>query len=222
MIAIVPYDPAWPAAFAGEAGRIRAALGDDALRIDHVGSTAVPGLAAKPVIDIQVSVPSLQPASRYDSALGALGYVHVPLGPFDLVYPFYEKPDGWPATHHVHLCVAGSALEGDHLAFRDCLRQDASVAAEYVALKLRLAAEHDGGTLASRERYSLAKSRRFGPRRRPGSSQGPRLPRRANCRCFVPRPRATTSAATSRRRPRCGVQQVVMTRPTRAPCAGRG
>ena len=65
MIVIAPYDPAWPVVFAAEAARLRRALGDLALRIEHVGSTSVPGLAAKPVIDIQVSVASLERPERY-------------------------------------------------------------------------------------------------------------------------------------------------------------
>lgn len=158
MIEIAGYDPRWPEAFAGEAARIGAALGPLAVRIDHVGSTAVPGLAAKPVIDLQVSVRALAPRTPFDAALAALGYRHVPLGDFDRVYPFYTRPHGWPGTHHVHLCVAGSIEERRHLAFRDRLRADASAAADYEALKRRLAAQHHGRTLASQEAYSLAKT----------------------------------------------------------------
>jgi GrpB-like predicted nucleotidyltransferase (UPF0157 family) len=158
MIIIAPYDPDWPVMFAAEAVRIRQALGDRALRIEHVGSTSVPGLAAKPVVDIQVSVASLEPADRYSTWLADLGYTHFPLGAFDLVYPFFKKPAEWPSTHHVHLCVAGSAQERDHLAFRDFLRRDPTVAAEYVTLKRRLSAAHDGLTMESQERYSLSKT----------------------------------------------------------------
>ena len=71
-IEIVPYDPGWPAAFEAEAVRLRAALGALALRIDHNGSTSVPGLGAKPIIDIQVSVAALQPLSPYRLPLGKL------------------------------------------------------------------------------------------------------------------------------------------------------
>jgi GrpB-like predicted nucleotidyltransferase (UPF0157 family) len=78
MIVIAPYDPAWPAAFAAEAKRIQCAFGDLALRIEHVGSTSVPGLAAKPVIDIQVSVTSLEPRANYHTLMVDLGYTHVP------------------------------------------------------------------------------------------------------------------------------------------------
>ena len=158
MFAIVPYDPAWPARFAAEAAIIRQVLGDAAQRVEHVGSTSVPGLAAKPVIDMQVSVASLEPLGRYLSALSRVGYTHIALGAFDLVYPFFQKPGEWPSTHHVHLCVAGSEQERNHLAFRDHLRAHPRVAADYLALKRELAAVHHGTTLESRERYSLSKT----------------------------------------------------------------
>ena len=158
MITIDPYDPAWPARFDAEAVSIRRSLGEHALRVDHVGSTAVPGLAAKPVVDIQVSVPSLAPTVNFTERLSQIGYSHVPLGPIDLVYPFFQKPTAWPSTHHIHLCVVGSEQERKHLAFRDYLRNHPLIAAEYVTLKRQLAIAHDGGTIASQERYSLSKS----------------------------------------------------------------
>jgi len=158
MITLVPYDSAWPAIFAAEATIIRRALGDFALRVEHVGSTSIPGVAAKPVIDIQVSVPSLEPLSQHLVPLGHIGYVHIPLGAFDLVYPFFQKPAEWPCTHHIHLCVVGSEQERNHLAFRDYLRNHPAVAAEYVKLKRVLAAAHHGTTLESREQYSLSKT----------------------------------------------------------------
>jgi GrpB-like predicted nucleotidyltransferase (UPF0157 family) len=176
MIIIVPYDPAWPAMFDTEAANIRGVLGERALRIEHVGSTSVPGLAAKPVVDIQVSVPSLEPLSHYLEPLGQIGYRHVSLGPFDWVYPFFQKPGEWPSTHHIHLCVIGSEQEGKHLAFRDYLRKNPSIAAEYVALKSELAAENHGNTFESREQYSLAKSEFVnGVLRRTLSEGGPSL-----------------------------------------------
>ncbi len=158
MIQIVSYDPTWPRRFEAEATRIRAAMGGLALRIEHVGSTAVPGLAARPVIDIQVSVASLEALNAYSAPLARLGYSHIALGPFDLVYPSFQKPAAWPSTHHLHLCVLGAAQERRHLAFRDFLCSHPWVAAEYVALKRELAAAHDGASLESRERYSLSKS----------------------------------------------------------------
>ena len=158
MIRIVPYHPMWPSQFHQEAKRIRARFLERALRIDHVGSTSVPGLAAKPVIDIQVSVSSLEPRGAFTQEMAALGYEHVDLGEFDRVYPFFARPAQWPSTHHVHLCAAGSEQERNHLAFRDFLRRHDATAAEYLRLKQRLAAVHPGDTLASRETYSLAKT----------------------------------------------------------------
>ena len=158
MITIEPYDPAWPARFEAEAASIRRVLCEVSPRVEHVGSTAVAGLAAKPVIDIQVSVSSLQPMGAYVERLAQIGYGHVPLGPFDLVYPFFRKPHAWPSTHHVHLCVAGSEQERNHLAFRDYLRNHPLVAANYATLKRQLASVHHGGTIESLEAYSLSKS----------------------------------------------------------------
>ena len=158
MITIVPYDETWPSAFQSEAKLIRAALGRLARRVEHVGSTSIPGIAAKPVIDIQVSVPTLDPLSTYVQLLFPLGYTHILLGDFDLVYPLFQKPATIPGTHHLHLCVEGCDLELKHIAFRDYLRSHAEVAAEYVALKYRLAAENHGNTLESQEHYSLSKS----------------------------------------------------------------
>jgi GrpB-like predicted nucleotidyltransferase (UPF0157 family) len=158
MLTIAPYNPAWPAMFDAEAASIRRALGGLALRVEHVGSTAVPGLAAKPIVDLQVSVSSLEPMGSYLESLASIGYSHIPLGQFDLVYPFFQKPAGWPSTHHVHLCVHGSEQERNHLAFRDYLRTHPLVADEYLELKCRLAALHPGATLESRECYSLSKT----------------------------------------------------------------
>lgn len=159
MIELVDYDPAWPARFAAEAHVLRTALGERALRIEHVGSTAVPGLVAKPVVDIQVSVARLDDPAAFDEALGAAGYTHIVHDPgFDRIYPFFAKPLGWPRTHHVHLCVVGSREEARHLAFRDHLRTHPEVARDYVRLKQQLAAVHGGHDEAARERYSLAKT----------------------------------------------------------------
>src|SRR5258708_2331009 len=114
---IVPSDPGWPAAFEAEAVRLRHAFGALALRIDHHGSTSVPGLGAKPIIDIQVSVAALQPLATYGERLKALGYVHVP-HPDDAWCPFFHRPIQWPHSHHVHLVQRGGREERRTLAFR--------------------------------------------------------------------------------------------------------
>jgi GrpB-like predicted nucleotidyltransferase (UPF0157 family) len=158
MITICEYDANWPVLFEEEAHRLHIAFGSAAQRIEHVGSTSVPALAARPIIDIQVSVASLVPHGRYVAPMATLGYRHVALVDFDLVYPFFHKPAEWPSTHHVHLCDAGGEQEWKHLAFRDYLRAHPSVAREYEAFKSELARAHDGDTLKSSEAYSLAKS----------------------------------------------------------------
>jgi GrpB-like predicted nucleotidyltransferase (UPF0157 family) len=153
---IVPYDDAWPQAFAAERDRIAARLGPLALRIEHHGSTSVRGLAAKPVIDIQISVAQLHPLEQYAVLLRTLGYEHLP-DPDDSFCPFFHKPNVWPHTHHVHVVRAGDAEETRTLAFRDYLRAHSEVAREYENLKRRLVSEHDAGRLASQQAYADAK-----------------------------------------------------------------
>ena len=157
MIEIVPYDPRWPRAFEAERGRIQAAFGSRAIRIDHNGSTAVPGLSAKPVIDIQVSVETLHPVDAHAALLVALGYFHGPHADDDPC-PFFHRPATWPHTHHVHLVEAGGDEERRTLAFRDYLRAHPETAREYEALKRRLAIEHRGLDTSSREAYAIAKT----------------------------------------------------------------
>jgi GrpB-like predicted nucleotidyltransferase (UPF0157 family) len=154
---LVAYDPRWPIEFDVERRRIAAALGALALRIEHNGSTAVPGLAAKPIIDIQISVARLQPLEPYVSALSALGYVHVP-HPDDRFCPFLQRPASWPHTHHVHLVEAGGEEERRTLAFRDRLRARPELAAEYEALKRDLAARYPLTDPSAREKYAASKS----------------------------------------------------------------
>src|SRR5439155_26612575 len=131
---LASYDPQWVRGFEMERDRIAGALGPLARRIDHHGSTAVPGLAAKPVLDIQISVAPLHPIEPYVRALAPLGYVHVP-DPDDAVCPFLHRPGEWPHTHHVHLVAAGGGEERRTLAFRDFLRGHADARREYEQLK---------------------------------------------------------------------------------------
>lgn len=152
-IAIVPYDPRWPAAFRDEAERLAAALGPLALRIDHHGSTSVPGLAAKPILDIQISVASLAPMDRYREPLRALGYVHHAHAD-DSFAPFFHRPRDWPHTHHVHVVVAGGLEERCTLAFRDYLRAHEEARRAYEALKRNLASQFDAD---AQELYANAK-----------------------------------------------------------------
>ncbi len=153
---VVAYDPRWPHEFEAERARIGHALGALALRIDHNGSTAVPGLAAKPIIDIQISVARLDSIAMYAEPLAPLGYVHMPHRD-DAVCPFFHRPAHWPYTHHVHLVEVGGDEERRTLAFRDYLREHEPVAREYETLKRALAREFGEHDPASREAYANAK-----------------------------------------------------------------
>lgn len=143
--------------FTAERLRLEQAFGSAALRVEHHGSTSVPGLAAKPVIDIQVSVAALQPLAPYVQVMASLGYVHEPHAD-DERCPFFHRPAEWPHTHHVHLVEAGGDEELRTLAFRDYLRASPATAAEYERLKRSLAAEADASTPEGREAYAAAKS----------------------------------------------------------------
>src|SRR3954465_6406105 len=114
QLEIVPYDAAWPLAFVAERDRIAAVLGPLALRIEHHGSTSVPGLAAKPIIDIQVALTHVD-VTAIGERLAPLGYPHVPWPGDANAYPFFAKPAEGSRTHHVHACVAGSDVERRHL-----------------------------------------------------------------------------------------------------------
>jgi GrpB-like predicted nucleotidyltransferase (UPF0157 family) len=154
---IASYDPCWVLRFQAERDRIAHVLGEIAHRIEHNGSTAVPGLEAKPIIDIQVSVGQLQPIRLYAEPLATLGYVHV-LHADDAFCPFFHRPMEWPHTHHVHVVESGGEEERRTLAFRDFLREHSDVAREYATLKNQLAAVTDATDERAREAYANAKS----------------------------------------------------------------
>ena len=132
-IILVPYDPAWPRTFSEHADRIYQALGSVAVRVDHIGSTAVPGLAAKPVVDVDVSVPDVEDESAYLPLLAERGYV---LRVRERGHRMVRTP---VRDVHVHVCGAGSEWERRHLLFRDWLRANEGDRAAYAALKARLA-----------------------------------------------------------------------------------
>lgn len=139
--AIEPYDAAWPGLFDAESARIRAALGDQVTRVEHVGSTAVPGLGAKPVVDIQVSVRSMMPRAAYADALVQLGYRWA-LDPWTDEHEFFSRDENGERAFHVHVCGQGSGWEQRHIGFRDWLRDHAEDAAAYERLKRDLADRH--------------------------------------------------------------------------------
>jgi GrpB-like predicted nucleotidyltransferase (UPF0157 family) len=146
VIRIVEHDPAWPLRFRQVADPLREALADVALRIDHIGSTSVPGLAAKPVIDIQISVADLEPTDPFRVPLQALGYVFRGKNP-ERTKRYFREPPGRPRTH-IHVRRAGSFSEQFPLLFRDYLRVHPEAADEYAAVKRELAARHPHDGLA--------------------------------------------------------------------------
>jgi GrpB-like predicted nucleotidyltransferase (UPF0157 family) len=154
---IMPYDPGWAFEFEKERNRISRALGQLARRIDHHGSTAVPGLEAKPIIDIQVSVEQLNPIRVYAEPLAGLGYRHAPHSD-DAVCPFFHRPSEWPHSHHVHVVESNGVEERRTLAFCDYLRDHSDVAHGYGILKRQLADLYDAGKPADREAYAIAKT----------------------------------------------------------------
>jgi GrpB-like predicted nucleotidyltransferase (UPF0157 family) len=140
-VTLVEYDESWPERFEAEAAAVRDALGPIALRVDHVGSTSVPGLAAKPIVDLQVSVAALQPMDAYREPLRAIGYEHYEWLNADGIddYPYFAKPPEPPRAFHIHVAESGSYHERRHLAFRDWLRTHPEDAAEYERVKRNLA-----------------------------------------------------------------------------------
>ncbi len=139
MMAIADYDPAWTMHFQETGQRLRASVGETALRIDHIGSTAVPGLAAKPLIDIQISVARLEPIESYVIPLQKLGYLFRPTNP-DLTKRFFHSSPGMRRCH-IHVRRAGSWSEQFALLFRDYMRSHDEDTRRYATLKRSLATE---------------------------------------------------------------------------------
>ena len=139
-IIVVEYDPDWPARFVEEHARLAETFGDDAVMIEHIGSTAVPGLAAKPIIDILVAARRLPlPVSRI-AAMEGVGYEH--LGEYGIPgRVYFRRRSPRPRTHHVHVYAVGSDRIRDHLVFRDYLRAHPADAARYAKLKRELASQ---------------------------------------------------------------------------------
>lgn len=151
---IEPYDPAWPELFERERALLEPVLGGVVTGgIHHAGSTAVPGLDAKPVIDVLVGVADLDAPRASVEALAALGYSHAPTYRAGEML-WFCKPSPERRTHHLHLVPTGSPRFRAELGFRDHLRMHRDVAAEYAELKRRLAERFED----DREAYTEAKA----------------------------------------------------------------
>jgi GrpB-like predicted nucleotidyltransferase (UPF0157 family) len=150
-IEIVEYDPSWPLFYQEEQARVAERLAGLAESIEHIGSTSVPGLAAKPIIDLLVTVAHLGPVDLYRERLESLGYTFFPVlgSPERLAFG-----KGSPHTHHLHIVEQGGEEHLRPLAFRNYLRAHPETARQYEALKRALAArfQHD------RSAYNQAKT----------------------------------------------------------------
>jgi GrpB-like predicted nucleotidyltransferase (UPF0157 family) len=151
-IRLEPYDPSWPSRYEEERAVLEAAIGEWAVGgVHHIGSTAIPGMEAKPIIDILVGVRDLASSRACFDRITTVGYVYAPYRTEEMHW--FCKPGPRRRTHHLHLVPADSSRFRHELAFRNYLRNHPEAAQGYVALKKELAQkfEHD------REAYTSGK-----------------------------------------------------------------
>lgn len=137
-VKLVAYNPAWEKSFAKEAKKIAAVFSDDALDIQHVGSTAIPGIVAKPIVDIGVTVSSLKQARKYIDSLQAIGYT-LKLNDPRAERLFFTKGPEEKRTHYLHIGESDHDYIADMVTFRDYLRNNPDEAHKYSELKKKLA-----------------------------------------------------------------------------------
>lgn len=157
MIEILPYQPQWPEEFAAIGSRMRQAVGDLAMRIDHIGSTSVPGLAAKDIIDVQITVRDLE--APIERPLNQVGYYrlegiwmdHVPEGAPETESEWQKwmlRPADGLRAANIHVRVAGRLNQRYPLLFRDYLRAHPPIAGAYAQVKRALARYHPDDKVA--------------------------------------------------------------------------
>jgi GrpB-like predicted nucleotidyltransferase (UPF0157 family) len=141
-VEVVPHDSEWQKAFAAEAKLIAPALGDNVVAVYHIGSTAIPGIYAKPVIDLLIEVKNITEVDNRSAAMESLGYEV--MGEFGISGRRYFRKDSIKGirTHQIHTFESGSAQVERHLAFRDYLIAHPADAQKYSELKRKLAVEH--------------------------------------------------------------------------------
>jgi GrpB-like predicted nucleotidyltransferase (UPF0157 family) len=153
-VVIADYSPDWPIQFEREREAILSALAPLSVCIEHIGSTSVPGMRAKPIIDIMVGGPSLDAFESRRNELATLGYEYLP--EMQTLMPdnrFFAKPALPPRHFHLHAVEIDGEFWRDHIVFRDLLRADSQLAAEYVDLKSELASQF----ASEPKQYTLAK-----------------------------------------------------------------
>jgi GrpB-like predicted nucleotidyltransferase (UPF0157 family) len=141
-VEVVPHNPNWNQDFQDESAQVMAALGDNVIAIDHIGSTAISTIYAKPIIDILVSVADIAKVDDRNTPMQALGYEV--MGEYGIAGRRYFRKDNESGsrTHHVHVFIAGSAQITRHLAFRDYMRVHPEEAQRYSDLKQQLAKQY--------------------------------------------------------------------------------
>ena len=151
-IEIHDYDPGWPAVARTAMNDLTSALGGRILRIEHIGSTSVPGLAAKPVIDLMAATADLGAVTAAEPTLTALGYRLIETGMRDRL--FYRR-EGRPVAYHLHVVTESSWPDRLERILRDHLREHPADRAEYERLKRALAAAGHGGDEYTRAKTAL-------------------------------------------------------------------
>jgi GrpB-like predicted nucleotidyltransferase (UPF0157 family) len=147
-VALVGPTQEWAEMFAEIRTRLAAALGSTALRIEHVGSTSIPGIAAKPVIDVEISVADIEDEAAFVPQIEALGWV---LRSREQGHRYFRDPAGTPRRVQVHVCQVGSKWEREHLLFRDYLRTHPERARAYEDLKRAASKRYETNRLAYTE-----------------------------------------------------------------------
>jgi len=174
-ITLVEYDPRWPALFDREAARIRAVLGAAAVRVEHVGSTSVPGLAAKPIIDMLLAVPDSADEPAYVPALEDAGYVLSIREPDWFEHRLFKGPD---TDINLHVFTVGSAEIDQMLMFRDWLRADEADRDAYLRVKRDLAkrtwrhVQHYADSKTAIVQQVMARARAASQQDQPGWREG--------------------------------------------------
>jgi GrpB-like predicted nucleotidyltransferase (UPF0157 family) len=152
-VEVVPYDPAWPGIYAAERVLVLAAVGPRFVALEHMGSTSIPGLPAKPIIDMMAAIPSLHDGVALTALLATLGYQHIETSmPNRLFLRRHDPERGY--VFHLHIVEHATWEERNERLLRDYLREHADVAAAYGALKQQLAAQYAN----DRPAYTKAKT----------------------------------------------------------------
>lgn len=154
IVKLVPYDPEWAKLFRKEKTRIKEELSDQALGVEHIGSTAIPGMDAKPILDLMAAVPQIEDYELYIPALERLGYQFMRDNRDNQQHILFVKGSEECRTHYLKLTTLDSDFWREHVLFRDYLIRHPGRAEEYRKLKHELLEKHGG----LREKYTDDKS----------------------------------------------------------------